>query len=97
MSELKNLYSFYWDCGRGGSVEGLFIATPSEIEEITGKQIYLGEVLGKHSEVYGEINEGDIKLVSDDQDKVSWLGGLMVSNTISGYNPLDYYERDEEE
>lgn len=23
---MKNLYQFYWDCGRMGSVEGLFVA-----------------------------------------------------------------------
>lgn len=27
---MKKLYSFYWDCGRMGNLEGLFIAEESE-------------------------------------------------------------------
>lgn len=96
MSELKNLYSFYWDCGRSGNINGLFIATASEVEGIQGKQIYFGEVLGNQTRVYGDIDEGDIKLVSNDQEKVSWLENLL-GKSISGYNPFDYYEKGEEE
>jgi hypothetical protein len=33
----KYLWSFYWDCGRSGSLEGLFVATEKEIEEATGQ------------------------------------------------------------
>jgi hypothetical protein len=49
----KILVKFYWDCGRNGDVEGLFITTKKELKYAIGKQIYFGEILGKHSEVYG--------------------------------------------
>jgi len=79
----EKLYSFYWDCGRQGEVEGLFKATEEEINRAIGQQVYFGEILGKHSEVYGTLDEGDITLVSDDS--------LIVSNSAeSGYNPLNY-------
>lgn len=95
---MKKLFSFYWDCGRMGGVEGLFIATQDEVDSAIGKQVYFGEILGKHSEVYGKLDAEDVTLVSEDQDKVQWLEGLL-GETISGYNPLEYImsETDEEE
>jgi hypothetical protein len=88
---MLKLYSFYWDCGRCGNLEGLFIAEESEVDKILGKKVYFGEVLGKHSEVSGIIDDGDITIVSEDQEKVEWLENLLGSS-VSGYNPLDYYE-----
>lgn len=85
----ENLYRFQWDCGRMGDVEGLFIASQDEVDAAIGKPIYFGEILGKHSEVYGDLDEGDISLVSDDQEKVGWLRELLGSN-VSGYSPLGY-------
>lgn len=79
------LWSFYWDCGRQGEVEGLFKATKEEVENAIGKEVYFGEILGKHSEVYGVIEKGEIELVSDDPIKV-------MSATESGYNPLEYLQ-----
>ena len=93
----KNLYSFYWDCGRSGSLEGLFIASPEEVAASVGKEVYFGEVLGKHSEVYGTLEANEMKIVSDDQEKVSWLLDLL-GESVSGFNPLGYLqEQDEEE
>ena len=91
---MKKLYSFYWDCGRMGGLQGLFIAEQSEVDKILGKEVYFGEVLGKHSEIYGEVDDENIEVVSEDQEKVEWLENLLGS-TVSGYNPLDYYEESE--
>lgn len=93
---MSNLYSFYWDVRRMGSVEGLFICDPETLESHYGKSVYFGEILGKHSDIYGTLDREDIKLVSDDQDKVAWLEGLL-GETVSGYNPLDYIEEQEED
>ena len=85
-SECKEcLWSFYWDCGRQGEVEGLFKATKEEVENAIGKEVYFGEILGKHSEVYGTLEEGEIELVSDNPIEV-------MNATESGYNPLEYLE-----
>lgn len=88
---MKKLYSFYWDCGRMGDLQGLFIAEEADVQKVLGKEVYFGEVLGKHSEVYGTVDNNDIEVVSEDQEKVEWLENLLGS-TVSGYNPLDYYE-----
>jgi hypothetical protein len=87
-SEYKEcLWSFYWDCGRQGEVKGLFKATKEEVKNAIGKDVYFGEILGKHSEVYGTIEEGEIELVSDNPIEV-------MNATESGYNPLEYLSED---
>lgn len=85
--ENRYLWSFYWDCGRMGSVEGVFKATKETVENAIGKTVYFGEILGKCSEIEGELEKGDIELVSTDPVYVS-------SATVSGYNPLDYIYED---
>lgn len=93
---MLNLYRFYVDCGRMGHLEGLFIATQGEVNRAIGKNVYFGEVLGKHSEIEGTLEAHEIELVSDDQEKVQWLLGLCGYN-VSGFNPLDYVSEDYEE
>lgn len=94
--EQLNLYRFYVDCGRMGSLEGLFIATQGEVNRAIGKEAYFGEVLGKHSDVQGVIEAHEIELVSNDQEKVEWLLSILGYN-VSGFNPLDYISQEDEE
>ena len=79
------LWSFFWDCGRQGEVEGLFKATREKVEDAIGKDVCFGEILGKHSDVYGTLKEGEITLESDDPLAV-------LSAKESGYNPLEYLQ-----
>lgn len=90
------LYKFYWDCGRMGGLEGIFVATPEEVENLYDKEIYFGEVLGKYSEIYGTLTSEDITVISVDQEKIEWLTTVFGSYTISGYNPIDYYEEEDD-
>jgi hypothetical protein len=85
----KYLWGFYWDCGRSGCLDGLFVATEKEVNNAIGKYVNFGEVLGKHSEVYGHIDEGDI--VKKDVSPEA-VGEVMkvLGRTWSGFNPLDY-------
>ena len=86
---MKYLYKFYWDCGRSGYLEGLFVATEDEINNALGSEAYFGEVLGKHSEVYGTIEEGDIKKLDISPESVEEVSKYLGS-TWSGFNPLNY-------
>ena len=94
---MKVLAKFYWDCGRSGDINGIFIADKEAVEAAYGRHVYLGEVLGKHSEVYGDLVEGDITIVSEDPVVVEVLLNLFEDGTISGFNPLEYIESDEED
>lgn len=88
-NEKTFLWQFYWDWGRHGSIEGIFKATPEEVESIVGKEAYFGEVLGKHSEVYGTIEERDFEILERDPLKV-------VMSSECGFNPFDYIREEEE-
>ena len=59
---------------------------------LTKKEIYFGEVLGKHSEIFSPLEENDLTVITDDQGFIDKLIEIIGSNTISGYNPLDYYD-----
>jgi hypothetical protein len=88
----KAIYEFIFQCGRMGSLEGLFIAKKEYVQKLIGKEIYFGEVLGKHSEIVGPLEEGDLRIRSEDQEFISKFEDIMGGGTISGHNPIDYYE-----
>jgi phenolic acid decarboxylase len=88
----KGIYKFYWDCGRQGNIDGIFVATDEEIKSIIGKEIYFGEVLGKHSEIYGSMGKEDIELITDSEEVVKIFEKYKI---YSGFNPLDYLEEEE--
>ena len=94
-SEPEILYKFYWNCGRAGDVEGLFISTQSKIYAALGSNVYFGEILGKHSEIYGTLDAGDITVKSDDDNVISVLRNVFGGkDTLVGYNPLEYISED---
>lgn len=86
---MKKLYSFYWNCGRQGSVEGLFIADEEVVAKAIGEEIDFGEILGKYSEIYGVLEEGDIEEVIVSDITIEEMEQVLGAN-ISGYNPLNY-------
>ena len=94
---MKVLAKFYWNCGRSGDIDGIFIADKETVEDAYGKHIYLGEVLGTHSEVYGDIDQGDIKIVSEDQIVIEILLNIFPDGCIGGFNPLEYIQETNEE
>lgn len=83
----KGLYRFYWDCGRQGSLEGVFVEDSENIKNVIGKEVYFGEVLGKHSEVYGTLEAKDFTLLTEDKIAVDIVGQYGLG---SGYNPFEY-------
>jgi len=91
------LAQFFWDCGRSGIVEGVFICTKQQITDAVGKEVYFGEILGKHSEVYGTLNDVDIEILSPDPKVIDILLGVFPDGEISGYNPLSYIQETDEE
>ena len=89
----KLLVKFYEDCGRMGSVDGIFTTTREELDSIIGKEIYFGEILGKHSEIIVSIEESNFEIKSEDQDFINKLEDIFGAGTVSGYNPFDHWEQ----
>lgn len=89
----KYLWRFHWDCGRQGEVEGLFVATEEEIKNAIGEEVNFGEILGKHSEIYGPIEEGEITKVDLDSETVNKVTEIL-GYTWSGYDPLRFIKHE---
>lgn len=95
MSEEKAIYEFHWDCGRMGDLGCTFVAKKSDVENLIGKEIYFGEVLGKHSEIYGKLEESDLTVLTDDQEFIAQFEKILGEEFSSGYNPLHHYEEED--
>ncbi len=92
-ASVPKLWRFYWDCGRQGAVESVFVASQAEIDAALGSAVYFGEILGKHSEVHGQLDAEDLTLLSDDPALVALFRDRVGS---TGHSPLDYLEEDGE-
>jgi hypothetical protein len=90
----KAIYKMRFDCGRMGELEGIFIAEKADVKELieSGREVYFGEVLGKHSEICGPIAGNELTLITDDKEAV---GIFRKYNFNSGYNPFDYIDDEE--
>ena len=86
---MKKLYKLDCTFGRMGEIESLFISDDKSVEEAIGKEVYFGEVLGKHSEIFFDLEPDDIQEVSDDQELVEKLLELYPKGTVCGLNPLN--------
>ena len=85
----KAIYKFYADCGRMGILEGVLISTKEKVDMLIESEIevYFGEVLGKHSEVFGKIEKEELTFVSDNEEAVRVL---EEHDLTSGFNPFHY-------
>jgi len=85
----KAIYKFNADCGGMGELEGVLISTKERVDKLIESKIevYFGEVLGKHSEIYGAIEKDEIIFVSDNEEAVRVVEEHSLT---SGINPFDY-------
>ena len=86
---MEAIFKLEFDCGRMGSLSGIFVANTEDVKKLveSKREIYFGEVLGKHSEVYGSINENELILVTDEPEALAIFKKYKLH---SGHNPFDY-------
>jgi len=86
---MKGIYRLSVNCGRQGDLHGIFVEHSEDVQALveSGIEVYFGEVLGKHSEIYGSIEATEIALVSTDENAIKVIEELGLEN---GYNPFDY-------
>lgn len=82
------VYKFHRWFGRQGSLEGVFVEEKEAVLGVIGKTVYLGEVLGKHSEVIVAVDRDDIQMITDDPAVVSLFQEYDIE---TGINPVAYY------
>ncbi len=90
---MSKLWKFYWDCGRMGSLEGLFVESQQRIDAIIGQEIYFGEVLGKHSDISGTISAEDFEAIDIGEEAIDKIVAVTGA-TVSGYNPFEYWDEE---
>jgi len=88
MSNTKYVYKFDVDLGRGYEVEGLFVATPDEVDAAMGKTAQFGEICGKHSDMFVDLEASQFGAITSDPAIVAFVESTLGGGT--GYNPLDY-------
>lgn len=90
---MEGLYKLHIDCGRQGELKGLFIADVDDMKLLIDSktEVYFGEVLGKHSEIYGSLDEGHYTLVTTDNNVINLVKEFDLE---SGYNPFHFLEED---
>lgn len=88
-NKMKAIYKFNFDCGRQGSLDGVFVANRSDVSYLVENKIPIsfGEVLGKHSNVTGYVDKSEIIEVTDDVKMIELFESFDLS---SGYSPFDY-------
>lgn len=86
---MKAIYKMNCDCGRMGTLEGVFIAEQEHVKILLENKIrvYFGEVLGKHSGIERSIDPAELEMISANPEHVQLLESLDLS---SGYNPFLY-------
>ncbi len=83
-----------WDCGRMGDVTSIFAATDEDINYGLGKRVNFGEILGKHSEIYGTLTTDDLEVLTEDQEFIDQA--IKYGIIPCGYNPFDYIQDEED-
>lgn len=91
---MKALYKLHIDCGRMGDLDGVFITDTEKMKELvsSGKHVYFGEVLGKHSDIYCPIKEEDYTFITTNDKVIEIVEQYGLEN---GFNPFDYLEEED--
>lgn len=80
------------DLGRMGDLQRLFVCAEDELNQLTnGGKLYLGEALGKHSNVYATLSDKTLTIKSSDQRFIEQL--MKVFDSESWISGVDVYKR----
>ena len=90
------------DFYRMGSLDGIFITDSKIFHELKRSQeIYVGEALGKHSEIFATLDDETLKVISGDQEFIKKFREVfdVKYHYVSGVDILGFHmdaEADEE-
>lgn len=87
------IYKWFWDV-RGGTLTGIFVTTKKELTDLQGITVYLGEVLGKHSNVNYKVDLKHFTEVTDDPVVVETFEKYKME---TGYNIVDIHQQNVED
>lgn len=85
---MKALFKLHFDCGRQGTLNGIFIAEKEDVDILLAHEdikIDFGEALGKYSNINGNLLLNDITFITDNKEVIDMFEKYEIS---SGYNPI---------
>jgi hypothetical protein len=89
------LYKYSEYFGRMGSLQSVFVSDEDVVNHMRAAgQVYLGEVLGKHSEITATIDEKTLRELPESQEVVAFFREHL--NGLVGYNIIDSFLNQEE-
>jgi len=99
---VKKVYRYNEYFGRMGRLESVFVATDEDVEELREcGEIYLGEVLGKHSEIWALVNDSTLRELTADSVIVEFidteLNGVIGVDLIGAAADQMAHEDDEDD
>jgi hypothetical protein len=82
------LFKMNFDCGRQGSLKSVFISTKEKVKYLIDNklEVYFGEVLGKHSEVFGTFESKEITFITSDENV---LNVVKEHGLCNGIDPIE--------
>lgn len=83
------MYRYNQDFGRMGDLSGVFIADEKDLAWFMGAEIWVDDILGKHSEIKVSFNFSTIHVIDVSEQTVAELHSVLGKN-ISGTTPYDY-------
>lgn len=80
------VFKYKEDFGRSGSLTRLFVADEERVQAVIrpGVEVFLGEVLGKHSEVVATLDGTTVTLESRDPAHVAFIRDILSGDEVSG-------------
>lgn len=85
----NNLYLWkYQDSKFYGEISGVFLASEEEIKNILNLEIFLGEIHGKHSEVFTELDRDNFLKYELSKATIKELLTIFPNKYISGVDIL---------
>lgn len=86
---MKALYRLKFDCGRQGCLEGIFVADTEDVKFLVENKVivYFREVLGKHSGIYGFVEQHELEVITTESNVVEIVEKYSLA---TGYNPFEY-------
>ncbi len=79
-----------------GAIRGLFVATDSDVDDALGKEMYFGEVLGKHSDISGVLRREALQVMTTERTDAAFIERFEEIGCATGFNPLNHIEESEE-
>lgn len=85
----KCIVEFYQYCWGMGELEGMFVCYKADLDRVKDVEVYLSDVLGKHSEI--DVHVGSTcSILTEESTEVALVEKILGEGFCNGINIVDY-------